>query len=39
VQEHTSIVSAIEKGDAANAEKRMKKHLLNALSDLKKAGL
>jgi GntR family transcriptional repressor for pyruvate dehydrogenase complex len=39
VQEHTSIISAIEKGDAANAEKRMKKHLLNALSDLKKAGL
>jgi GntR family transcriptional regulator, transcriptional repressor for pyruvate dehydrogenase complex len=39
VQEHTVVVTAIEKGDSINAERGMKKHLLNALSDLRKAGL
>jgi GntR family transcriptional repressor for pyruvate dehydrogenase complex len=39
VEEHGSIVDAIEKKDGARAEKLMKKHLLNALADLKRAGL
>jgi len=39
VEEHASIVEAIEKRDGAKAEKLMKKHLLNALTDLKRAGL
>jgi GntR family transcriptional repressor for pyruvate dehydrogenase complex len=39
VEEHGSIVEAIEKRDGAKAEKLMKKHLLNALADLKQAGL
>jgi GntR family transcriptional repressor for pyruvate dehydrogenase complex len=39
VEEHGSIVEAIEKRDGAKAEKLMKKHLLNALTDLKQAGL
>ena len=39
VKEHTAIVEAIESRDAARAEKRMKTHLVNALRDLKKAGL
>ena len=39
VAEHASIVDAIEKRDEAQAEKRMKRHLLNALTDLKRAGL
>jgi GntR family transcriptional repressor for pyruvate dehydrogenase complex len=39
VEEHASIVEAIEKKDAVKAEKLMKNHLLNALSDLKRAGL
>ena len=39
VEEHGSIVEAIEKKDGAKAENLMKKHLLNALTDLKQAGL
>ena len=39
VEEHASIVEAIEKKDGAKAENLMKNHLLNALSDLKRAGL
>lgn len=39
MQEHTAVVTAIEKGDSIHAERGMKKHLLNALSDLRKAGL
>jgi GntR family transcriptional repressor for pyruvate dehydrogenase complex len=39
VDEHAAIVDAIEKRDGARAEKRMKRHLVNALRDLKKAGL
>ncbi|MBI5581717.1 MAG: FadR family transcriptional regulator [Deltaproteobacteria bacterium] len=39
VEEHATIVEAIEKKDGAKAEKLMKNHLLNALSDLKRAGL
>jgi GntR family transcriptional regulator, transcriptional repressor for pyruvate dehydrogenase complex len=39
IAEHTAIVDAIEKRDSAQAETRMRRHLVNALRDLKKAGL